>query len=64
LTTVKLKISAYLKEDDTLKIPPAKPPILAGEIVKAGRLIQPSQDLAVHGKMSVQHPKALKQKTD
>ena len=36
-TAVKLEISAYLKEDDTLEISAAKPPILAGEIVKAGR---------------------------
>lgn len=64
LTTVKLEISPHLKEDNCFLIPPAKPLILAGEIVKAGRLIQPSQDLAVHGKMSVQHPIALKQETD
>ena len=63
-TTVKLEISAYLKEDDTLEIPPAKPAVLTGEIVKARRLIQPSQNLAVHGKISVQHPVAMKQETD
>ncbi len=63
-TTVKLEISSYLKEDEALIISAAKPPILAGEIVKAGRLIQPSQNLAVHGKMSAQHPIALKQETD
>ena len=63
-TTVKLEISPYLKEDDTLEISAAKPPILAGEIVKARRLIQSPQDFAVHGKMSVQHPIMLKQETD
>jgi hypothetical protein len=63
-TAVKLEISAYPKEDDTLEISATKPPILAGEIVKAGRLIQPSQDLAIHGKMSAQRPISLKEETD
>ena len=64
LTIVKFKISPHMKEDDRFGVPAAKPPILVGEIVKAGWLIQPSQDLAVHGKMSAQHPIALKQETD
>ena len=37
---------------------------MAGEIAEARRLIQTSQDLAGHGKMSVQYPIALKQGTD